>query len=104
MNVRSLFACLADEARLGVVEALALEGDLYVGEIAERVDRERSNVSHHLAQLRSCGLVAREREGRRMAYRLAHPGLADLVDEARELAEHVACTDAEVCLEAGCCV
>lgn len=103
MNARSLFACLADEARLGIVDALAGEGELCVSELVDRVGKERSNVSHHLAELRSCGLVVAERDGRRKDYRLAHPGLAELVDEARELADHVQASDPEACVEQGCC-
>jgi DNA-binding transcriptional ArsR family regulator len=94
---------LADEARLGVVQALAREGELCVSELVDRVGKERSNVSHHLAELRSCGLVVAERDGRQKRYELAHPSLADLVAEARELAEHVECTDAEACIAQGCC-
>lgn len=103
MNTCSLFTCLADGTRLELVDTLAEHGPLYVGELAERVDHERSNVSHHLAELRGCGLVVREREGRQRAYRLAHPDLADLLEDARDLAEHVDVADPAACLEAGCC-
>lgn len=103
MNHLSLFSCLADEARLGIVEALAAESELCVSDLVEATGKEQTNVSHHLAELRSCGLVVAERDGRHKNYRLAHPDLADLVDEAARLAEHVSCTDPEVCVAQGCC-
>lgn len=103
MNACSLFGCLADEARLGIVQALADEGELCVSELVDRVGKEQTNVSHHLSELRSCGLVVAERDGRRKDYRLAHASLADLVDDAAALAEHVECTAPEACRAEGCC-
>ncbi len=102
MNSRSLFRCLGDAARLDIVEALADEGELCVSDLTEHAGKERSNVSHHLAELRSCGLVVGEKRGRQVFYRLAHPDLAELVEEAQALAEHIACTDPEACLAQGC--
>lgn len=103
MNTRSLFRCLADETRLAIVQCLADEGELCVSALVERVGEEQTNVSHHLAELRSCGLVVGRRDGRRKDYRLAHAALAELVDDAEALTEHVECTEPEICRAEGCC-
>jgi ArsR family transcriptional regulator len=103
VNELSLLRCLADEARLAIVQALA-DGERCVSELVDHTGKERTNVSHHLAELRSCGLVVDERDGRRVNYRLAHPDLVDLVDLAEELAEHVECVEPEACTGQGCCL
>lgn len=103
MNEASFYQCLGDPTRLTVLKHLAPDGQAPVSELVETTDQEQSNVSHHLAQLRACGLVVAEQSGKRMLYRLAHPKLADLLEEGAWLAEHVDASDPTACLEAGCC-
>lgn len=103
MKSLSLFRCLADPTRLAVLQQLAEGGDLHVADFVELTGKEQTNVSHHLAQLRACGLVTAERDGKRVRYTLAHPKLKAFVEEAERLAEHIECADADACSEAGCC-
>lgn len=103
MNSLSLLKCLADEARLEIVESLAVEGELCVSDLVERTGKERTNVSHHLAELRGCGLVRGDKRGRRVLYRLAHPDLATFVEAAELLAGHIDRTDPEACIAQGAC-
>ncbi len=65
----SLFRALADPTRRKILELLA-EGDRTAGEIAERFPIAFASVSHHLGVLRGAGLVAAEREGQFIRYRL----------------------------------
>ncbi len=51
-----LFRALGDESRMRILRHLA-DGDLYLTEIAERMDLSKPTVKHHLAQLRAAGLV-----------------------------------------------
>ncbi len=74
-----------------------------VGDLVAESGAERTNVSHQLRELRSCGLVATRQEGKRVYYRLAHPRLAEFMAFAEELATHIQCTDATACEGAGCC-
>lgn len=103
MNIHSLVRCLADETRLTVVQELATEEELCVSDLVDRTGKEQTNVSHHLAELRTCGLVEGRQEGRFVNYRLAHPRLGNVVADLEALAEHIACTEPEVCLTQGCC-
>ncbi|WP_335986653.1 ArsR/SmtB family transcription factor [Glycomyces sp. MUSA5-2] len=64
--------------RLAVLRTLAT-GEASVGELVERTGATQSNVSNHLAILRDAGLVAADRDGRVMRYRLASPKVRDLV-------------------------
>jgi len=64
---------LSEPIRLRIVDLLR-DGSRTVGEIAELLDQELVNISHHLGILYHAGLLEREKQGRYMHYRL-HGGL-----------------------------
>ena len=64
-----LFAALSDVTRVRILNALA-GGELCVCDIVELLELPQSTASRHLAVLRDEGLVAAERRGRFMHYRL----------------------------------
>jgi ArsR family transcriptional regulator, cadmium/lead-responsive transcriptional repressor len=72
----TLFRGLADESRLLILERLA-EREQRVSDLVEATGLSQPNVSAHLACLWDCGLVARERHGREIHYRLI-PGMQRL--------------------------
>lgn len=82
---------LADPQRLKLVQCLQ-EGPRSVTELAEQLDDELRNVSHHLGVLRSAGLVESRREGRQMIYTL----LPSVLRSSRSSKEHDV-------LDLGCC-
>lgn len=62
-------AALAHEARLKILELLALEnGDVAAGELAVRLHLSPSSLSFHLAALERAGLVRSARHGRHLLY------------------------------------
>lgn len=63
------FRALADPTRRRILELLT-EGDRTAGELAEHFPMAFASVSHHLAVLKAAGLVATEREGQFIRYRL----------------------------------
>jgi DNA-binding transcriptional ArsR family regulator len=65
----SLFRALADPTRRRILERLA-GGDRTAGELAEEFPIAFASVSHHLGVLKGAGLVAAEREGQHIRYRL----------------------------------
>ena len=80
---------LGDEDRLRMVQALR-GGQKHVSQLAEELQADIANVSHHLQILRRCGIVQTERQGRFILYSL-HP---DVFPAAQEKNEH---------LDLGCC-
>ena len=84
-----LFRALSDVSRLSILEALR-PGRRNVGSIVAKTGLGQSNVSNHLACLLGCGLVARERRGRFVFYRLSDPRVAELLERADILLEEVA--------------
>lgn len=79
-----LFRGFADTSRLAIL-ALLCEEPRTVGELAEASGLSQPNVSNHLACLRECGLVERERSGRQVTYRAADPRVPALLSLAEEL-------------------
>ena len=66
---------------------MALErGERCVCEIMEELKKEQSLISHHLQNLRKCGLIRRRREGKKIMYRLADPSILGLLANVEKLA------------------
>jgi DNA-binding transcriptional ArsR family regulator len=63
------FKALGDPVRLQVVKTL-LDGPLSVSDIADRMQLQIANVSHHLRVLHHAGIVLTERDGRFIYYRV----------------------------------
>lgn len=81
----NLFKGLAHPARVRILEVLAASADVSVTELISDTGLDASNVSQHLAVLRRNNLVVAERRASQVFYRLAYPGVADLLAVARAL-------------------
>jgi len=82
------FRVLGDPTRLRIIEAL-LERERTVSELVRLVGAPQSRVSNHLACLKWCRFAEAERRGRQVLYRIADPGVSELIRVARSLAgEH----------------
>ncbi|MGE3779891.1 MAG: ArsR/SmtB family transcription factor [Pirellulaceae bacterium] len=81
---------LGDPLRLRIV-ALLRQGEMTVGDIAQFLDVELVNASHHLQNLRHAGLVTPRREGRFIYYSLHKDLLPGGQRKSRQL------------LDLGCC-
>jgi ArsR family transcriptional regulator len=78
MSHDGAFKALADPTRRQILELLA-RGDRTAGEIAEQFPVAFASVSHHLGVLKDAGLVAAEREGQFIRYRLNTTVYQDVV-------------------------
>lgn len=69
-DVIAALAALAHDTRLDIYRLLIQAGDagLAVGEIGEAVNVPAATLNHHLAQLKQAGLVACERDGRKLMH------------------------------------
>jgi rhodanese-related sulfurtransferase/DNA-binding HxlR family transcriptional regulator len=82
------------EHRVELIEQLA-QGPRNVEALAERVGLSLANASQHLQQLRRAGLVSRQRDGKRVVYRLADEVESDIVSllsALQHVAEHAVAT------------
>jgi ArsR family transcriptional regulator len=71
---------LAHPTRLAILEALR-EGELSVGQIAEKLGLEQANCSQHLSILRTKELVTRRRSANHVFYEVANSGAVRLLDD-----------------------
>jgi DNA-binding transcriptional ArsR family regulator len=66
-----LLRLLANENRLLILCQLAMEKEVAVGGLADRVGLSQSALSQHLARMREEGLLATRRDGTTVFYRIA---------------------------------
>ena len=83
-----LLHCLGEPTRLQVVKLLA-DGEKYVGEIIDAVNREQPLVSHHLKALKKCNIVIARQRAQKIYYRLIDPRLAELVSIVESLIRQI---------------
>jgi DNA-binding transcriptional ArsR family regulator len=72
------FRLLADPTRLAILRTLMREGEQSVGALVAATGRGQANVSKHLKQLATAGLLARRKDGLQVFYRLADPVVEQL--------------------------
>lgn len=73
-----VFAALASTARRKILAYLN-EGELTAGEIADRFDFSKPALSSHLRVLEEAGLIAREKRGQFVYFRLVPERVANTV-------------------------
>jgi ArsR family transcriptional regulator len=77
---------LAHPSRLLIVDELLRHGERCVCELTRLVGADMSTVSRHLAVLRVAGIVADEKRGLQVFYRLRSPEVQGLVRATEEMA------------------
>ena len=85
-----LFHGFSDPRRLAIVEQLT-GGERRVSDIVAATGLTQPNASMHLGCLWECGLVAREKRGREVHYRLIE-GVAELFEAADRVLEEAGST------------
>lgn len=79
----TMLRTLGHPARLRIVELLTGRS-LTVGELTETMKMPQHAVSGHLRELRAAGIVAGDREGRHVRYRLRSADAAGVVQVIRQ--------------------
>ncbi len=82
-KVKALKA-LADSTRYQIVTLLARQGPMRGLDIAKEVSLAASTVSHHMEQLKDCGLVTEEQVKNAKYYGLSRNGAAQLLEELKK--------------------
>lgn len=85
-NAVSRFAALSHELRYKVFRLLATRGDkgYFAGEIATCLDVPASTLSPHLSRLEREKLVARDKQGSHILYKVNPVGVSELIDHLIE--------------------
>lgn len=96
-----LFRAIAHPVRVRILELLRSAGSLTVREIQQHLGVEPSNVSQHLAIMRSRGLLTTRREGTSIWYSVAEPQLYGMLDAARAIFDNQLAANAKLAEGAG---
>lgn len=83
-DAADLLKALSNPGRLRILCAL-VPGEQSVGALEEQLGASQSYVSGQLLRLRGEGLVACERDGRSMRYRLADPRVRPILERVYEV-------------------
>jgi ArsR family transcriptional regulator len=75
-----ILKAMAHPARLLVLDELSKNGERCVCELTEMIGSDMSTVSRHLAQLKQAGLIADEKRGQMVFYRLRVQCAMDFFD------------------------
>ena len=86
-DLATLFKVLANETRLRLLHALAREGELCVGDLADALGMSPQAISNQLQRLAGRGIVATRRDGTSIHYRITDPCVPALLDKGLCLAE-----------------
>lgn len=81
----AVLKAVADPSRYRLLWALS-GAELPVSALAETIGAHVAATSQHLAKLRAAGLVTSRRDGTRIFYRAAGPGVRSLLEEASVVA------------------
>ena len=76
-RVAQQFKLLSEPSRLRILQLL-LEGEKTVGELVAAMETTQANITHQLGLLSAGGLVAKERAGMHVYYRINDPSLTQL--------------------------
>ncbi len=74
------FKALGDPTRLAMLEMIAAADELCACEIEPSFDLSQPTISHHLKLLREAGLIAGERRGTWVYYRVIRGVIAELTE------------------------
>lgn len=84
-QVGELFSVLGNPFRLALLYAIG-SGEVCVCHLEEVLDKRQPYISQHLSALRDQDLLLTRREGRYIFYRLADPGVFELIRRMGKLA------------------
>ncbi|OCA84398.1 transcriptional regulator [Bacillus sp. FJAT-27225] len=90
VDVAKIFKALADENRVKITYALAMENELCVCDVANIVGSSVATASHHLRTLKNLGIAKYRKEGKMVYYSLDDEHVKQLVDIAFTHQEEVA--------------
>jgi ArsR family transcriptional regulator, arsenate/arsenite/antimonite-responsive transcriptional repressor len=77
--IDKVFEALSSTVRRKILAYLSA-ADLTAGEIADRFDISKPSISKHLALLESAGLIASEKRGQYVHYRIVRDNLANTLN------------------------
>lgn len=75
---------LAHPHRLRIIELLDIRGETPVHELVRQLELPQASVSNHLNKMKRAGLIADQRQGKEIWYRLANPNALTILNCMRK--------------------
>jgi len=91
----SFFKAIADSNRRRILLLLRRHSRLNAGEIAEHFEITKASLSDHLKVLRHAGLIAAEKKGQFIYYRLTTTVFEDIINRVLDYIEQKEVNDEE---------
>ncbi|HBZ66628.1 MAG TPA: transcriptional regulator [Bacteroidales bacterium] len=79
-SAASKMRSIAHPMRIAIIEMLSESTKMSVTEIYERLHIEQAAASHHLNILKSKGILASKREGKKIFYMLRNKAISQILD------------------------
>ncbi len=89
-----VFKALGHETRLFIVDELS-RGERCVCELTKMIGADMSTISKHLSLLREAGIIASEKRGMQVYYRLLTPCVLQLFSCVQRVSSRAACDSPE---------
>lgn len=89
-----VFKALGHETRLFIVDELS-RGERCVCELTKMIGADISTISKHLSLLREAGIIASEKRGMQVYYRLLTPCVIQLFSCVQRVSSRAACDSSE---------
>jgi ArsR family transcriptional regulator, lead/cadmium/zinc/bismuth-responsive transcriptional repressor len=86
-EVEVLFKILSSRTRLRIIHAIVRSGEMSVTALADSLDMKPQAVSNQLQRLVDRGILASQREGNNVRYRIVDPCVTSLLDHGLCLGE-----------------
>lgn len=86
-RIAEIAAVISDPARVNMLMSLKADRQMTAGDLALAANIAPSTASEHLARMRSAGVLAQRKDGRRRYYFIVDRKLADVLDAIVGLAE-----------------
>ena len=83
-NVAHTLKIISHPLRLAIIQILSHEQPLSVTEICNKLNSEQSLTSHHLNKLRTSGLIAQNRSGQNIMYKISNNQIHSLMGKLSE--------------------
>lgn len=88
MTEERFLKCIVDTNRRRILTVLG-NSEMCVTDLVQNTNMEQSLVSHHLASLRTCGLVESRKDGKNVLYKVSSPKITDLLNRIRDVSQSV---------------
>jgi ArsR family transcriptional regulator len=88
MKTNTLLKCIVDDNRRNILKFLGKK-EKCVCEIVEHLKLEQSLISHHLQNLKECGLLQSRQDGKNILYKITDQKINNVLKQIDEISSKI---------------